>query len=133
MTDSTPAGDRGERDADDAHIESVIERLKELGVPQEAFDPIYAWMVMRDVDTGYRIALRPDEEGMLDDVVVDDVSMFRAEMMGPGELWMAAYLNGSEDRVAFWVKAVKKGVLEFVVTESPTDVVYEKGSIRGRL
>lgn len=75
----------------------------------------------------YRIALRPDHRGDLDDVVVKDVEMFRAEMMDRGRLWMCCYLEG-HDRVNFWVRA-KGSRLEFTVTEQPHDVAYEDGSL----
>ena len=75
----------------------------------------------------YRIALRPDEAGELDDVVVKDVEMFRAEMMDDRTLWMCCYLAGHE-RVNFWVSA-RGGKLRFSVTEWPDDVPYEAGSI----
>lgn len=72
---------------------------------------------------GYRIALRPDSEGALDDVVVNDVSMFRAEMMDDKTLWMCCYFPGSDERLTFWVRATKrKGQklrLEFNFTETP--------------
>jgi hypothetical protein len=76
----------------------------------------------------YRIALRPASNGTLDDVVVNDVSMFRAEMMDKDALWMCCYLSEHE-RVNFWVRA-RGGTLTFTVTESPGDVTYEPGSIR---
>jgi hypothetical protein len=76
----------------------------------------------------YRIALRPDDHGELDDVVVNDVSMFRAEMMDGRSLWMCCYLEGHE-RVNFWVRVKGRGVLEFHVTEQPDDVTYEDGSL----
>ena len=75
----------------------------------------------------YRIALRPDDQGDLDDVVVKDVEMFRAEMMDNRSLWMCCYLEGHE-RVNFWVTA-KRGRLLFTVTEQPSDVPYEEGSL----
>jgi hypothetical protein len=78
----------------------------------------------------YRIALR-DHNGRLDDVVVNDVSMFRAEMMDDTTLWMACYLPGTTERVSFWVRATRrkgqKMRLEFHVTEWPNDpaITYE--------
>jgi hypothetical protein len=77
----------------------------------------------------YRIALRNDDHGELDDVVVKDVSMFRAEMMDGKSLWMACYFPDSDESVVFWVRA-KKGKLLFYVTEEPTPsehFVYEDG------
>lgn len=82
-------------------------------------------------ETDYRIALRPDDNGHLDDVVVKDVTMFRAEMMDDKTLWLACYLdNETHDRITFWV-SVQRGKLHFDFTETPqlTEVVYEPGSI----
>lgn len=76
----------------------------------------------------YRIALRPDDNGDLDDVVVKDVEMFRAEIMDNRSLWMCCYLEGHE-RVNFWVRVTGRGTLEFYVTEQPHDVPYEAGSL----
>ena len=80
------------------------------------------------------IALRPTDDGSLDDVVVSPVRMFRAEMMDEGELWMACYVGSSTDQatwdeVTFSVRAVKRGVLEFTVTDAPHDARFEAGSI----
>lgn len=81
-----------------------------------------------------RLALRPDDTGALDDVVVRDVDMFRAELMDDDSLWMCCYLPGTgdgQDRVTFWVRAVGRNArLEFSVTEFPSgDVTYEPGSM----
>lgn len=76
----------------------------------------------------YRVAIRPDDSGMTDDVVVCDVSMFRAEMMDNGTLWLCCYLKDSNERIAFWVStSSRRSVLRFAVTEMPTDeqIVYE--------
>lgn len=78
----------------------------------------------------YRVALRPDDSDALDDVVVCDVSMFRAELMSDRDMWLCCYLPGTgteHDRVAFAVRAVGKHArLEFSVTEHPFgDVSYE--------
>ncbi len=56
----------------------------------------------------YRIALRPDdpeadnsEPGVrMDDIVVTDVTMFRAEDLGDS-WWFCCYLNDDGDRIAF--------------------------------
>lgn len=88
----------------------------------------------------YRVALRPyrnlttldgktHEPDDLDDIVVSDVSMFRAEMMDHKTLWMCCYLPGLADeheRITFWVRA-RKGRLTIVCTEQPSDseVAYE--------
>ena len=58
-----------------------------------------------------RIALRTVEDGggagkgcpsectPLDDVVVNDVSMFRAEQMDDNDWWFCCYLNGGDERI----------------------------------
>lgn len=87
----------------------------------------------------YRIALRPYDvaaegpgwKAALDDIVVNDVSMFRMEDMGTW-FFMCCYLNGEDDgdRIAFAVRRGRKGEPHIVVlvTEAP-DVVYEAGSV----
>lgn len=77
----------------------------------------------------WRIALRPDEEGAevqeltpLDDIVVKDVSMFRAEDMGPS-WWLCCYLEGEPDHVRISFSLDKK-TGELCATEMP-DVAYE--------
>lgn len=77
----------------------------------------------------YRIALRQDGSGGLNDVVVQSVSMFRAERMDRKTWWLACYLpdaNGDDgDRIAFTVTA-KRGGIEVHVSETPAqDVTYE--------
>lgn len=78
----------------------------------------------------YRLALRPGHHGELDDVVVRDVAMFRAEQMDETSWWMACSLAGDiHDRISFSVRAVD-GKLEVTVVEYPvSDVSYEAGSI----
>jgi hypothetical protein len=79
----------------------------------------------------YDLALRPDETGMLDDVVVNRPMMFRAEMMDDKSLWMCCYMGNGNERVTFWV-TVKKGKLNFAVTEWPEgEFTYEEGSVSG--
>lgn len=77
-----------------------------------------------------RIALRPDETGALDDVVVRDVSMFRAEMMDTKTLWMCCYFPDSDQRLTFWVRS-QRGRLVFGVTEKPNveGFTFEAGSL----
>lgn len=80
----------------------------------------------------YRIALRLDGDGMLDDVVVGDVSLFRAEMMDEQTLWMCCYLPGTgveHDRIAFWV-SIDRGRLRFETQEAPEGLVdLEPGTV----
>ena len=73
----------------------------------------------------HRLALRSLTTGGLDDVVVEDVSMFRAERLDEVTLWLACYLPGTGvegDRVTFEVSA-RDGRLDFEVVERPTGSV----------
>lgn len=84
----------------------------------------------------YGIALRPYGDGrnykgtpLLDDIVVRDVSMFRAEDMGNGRWWVCCYLKDGES-IVFWLTGKKKSI-DWVVTEFPRgDFTYEKGSVQ---
>ena len=76
---------------------------------------------MRVVESAKRVELRLDQNKALDDVVVRDVSMFRAEVLSPGHLWLCCYLpgpNGEEQRVTFEVHA-RGERLEFEAVETP--------------
>lgn len=79
------------------------------------------------------VALRPDHTGALDDVVIHDVDVFRAEMMSDSSLWMMCRLTNGEE-IHFSVSAGKNhsAVLNFGVSEFPeTERVYlETGSLR---
>ena len=81
-------------------------------------------------DSEPRLALRPWEPGgdRLDDIVVREVSMFRAEMMTPQVLWMSCDLPGTGvdgDRVGFMVRVID-GELHVEADELPTGrVAYE--------
>lgn len=80
-----------------------------------------------DPATSWRLALRGDDS--LDDVVVRDVSVFRAEMLTPTRLWLACYLEGTGiegDRVTFEVRMAEDGTLQFEVTEPPRGRVIEE-------
>lgn len=69
-----------------------------------------------------RIALREhtvgDLAGLLDDVVVEDVTTFRAEQLDDGLLWLCCYLRNGE-RVTFHARAARRGRLELSVGELP--------------
>lgn len=68
-----------------------------------------------------RLALRADTAGGLDDVVVRNVEMFRAEVLSENVLWLCCYLPGTgveRDRIAFEVTA-DAGRLHFRVIEGP--------------
>lgn len=81
----------------------------------------------------YRIALRPISNklhpNLMDDIVVKDVAMFRAERMDHGNWWVALYLNDSHsEELTFSVHATKSGRIVWAVTELPEgDHVYEDG------
>jgi hypothetical protein len=53
------------------------------------------------------IALRDDPDGVLDDVVVKGVEMFRAEMMDDRTLWLCCYLTNGE-RITWGVHSPRK-------------------------
>lgn len=77
----------------------------------------------------YRIALRDDDEGYLDDVVIKDVEMFRMERMDDGAIWACCYLKGHE-RVDFWLTGGRRSKnqpmpIMAYVTDWPNDVKYE--------
>ena len=81
-------------------------------------------------DFPYRIALRDDDYDALDDVVVCDVSMFRAEFMDNKTLWMCCYFPDSDQRITFSVRS-RRGPLELDVTEQPSEsesFTYEPAS-----
>jgi hypothetical protein len=77
----------------------------------------------------YRIALRPDVDGedpyspdtLMDDIVVKDVKMFRAEQMDTHEWWVCCYLDDeTADRICWQVSArAKPRRIEWVTTELP--------------
>jgi hypothetical protein len=79
-----------------------------------------------DPQSPTRIALRGDPE--LDDVVVEGISMFRAELLNSDRLWIACYLSGTGvdgDRITFEV-ASRGGRLVFEVIELPEGNVEAK-------
>lgn len=80
----------------------------------------------------YRMALRSVEEwedpDRMDDIVVNDVSMFRMEQMSERHWWMQCHLGpGYDDYITFdvyWDRKLKEVVVR--VTEYPAgDHVYE--------
>jgi hypothetical protein len=48
-----------------------------------------------------------DESGELDDVVLNDVSMFRLERMDSGNIWIKCYRDGKPD-VVFRLRSARK-------------------------
>ena len=65
-----------------------------------------------------RCIVRPDSEGFLDDVVIDNVSMFRMERMYANSWWFACYFG--EDRICFLAHYSKKDGIVITVSEEPT-------------
>lgn len=91
----------------------------------------------------YRIAIRPDErdadpmssDTLCDDIVVNNVSMFRAEQMNTKNWWVGCYLNDdTHDRICWSVTARSNPLrLEWVTTEFPQDeTVYEHDAERAQ-
>lgn len=92
------------------------------------------WAAVRELrpkTDGYRIALRPDHDGYLDDVVVNDVECFRMEDMGD-HWWLCCYLAGSEERIVFNVghQGHSKARIVASIGELPLlpGLVYEEGA-----
>ena len=53
--------------------------------------------------TGPKTVVRPDARGEPDDIVVEDVSLFRIERMDAGRVWLACYRG--DRRIVFWLTA----------------------------
>ena len=109
----------------------ALEELAIRTAPGARRDALWAAVrELRPYTPGYRIALRPDHDGYLDDVVVSDVSCFRMEDMGDS-WWLCCYLADSDDRVVFDVRTSgTKRRLAVTVVEAPdpTVVTYEPGA-----
>ncbi|MEM9513688.1 MAG: hypothetical protein AAGA42_02435 [Actinomycetota bacterium] len=86
--------------------------------------------------SGYRIALRPDDRSAdpldcrtrLDDIVVKDVVLFRAEQLDASTWWVCCYLGpDGDDRITWTVRAAARPKrLDWTGYEYPEgDVVYE--------
>lgn len=89
-----------------------------------------------DGDDNYRIALRPDNldddpldaRTLLDDIVVSNVHMFRAEQMSEDQWWVCCYLDDKfSDRISWWLTAkARPKKLEWRTQEFPEGpLVYE--------
>jgi hypothetical protein len=63
-----------------------------------------------------RIALRKDDTGELDDIVVEDVHMFRMEFMSDNTLWIACHLTNGET-ISWWCSSRKR--LKLTQSELP--------------
>lgn len=71
------------------------------------------------------MALRPrhDDPDLMDDIVVKDVTMFRAEAMDDDVWWMACHFANGE-QVTFHVTAqARPKRIEFSVTDTPAEWV----------
>ena len=82
----------------------------------------------------YRIAIRPDDrdadpmgQGVrMDDIVVRNVSMFRAEQMSSSNWWVCCYLDDLDERICWSVTAqARPKQLNWITTEHPDGVTYE--------
>jgi hypothetical protein len=64
--------------------------------------------------------VRPDDDGTPDDIVIDDVKLFRMERMDDNAWWIGLYFedtpSGAPDRICFWVGA-KRAKVDVSVTE----------------
>lgn len=70
-----------------------------------------------------RMALRPDSEipEEMDDIVVENVTMFRAEAMSEFGWWFACYFANGE-RVSFWIeRQTRPARIAVHVTEHPAE------------
>lgn len=82
------------------------------------------------VKPSYRIALRPDHEGELDDVVVRDVEMFRMERMSEHDFWIALYFKGTDEELVFNMHA-SKSFISASIGDLPDgrEFTFEPGSM----
>jgi hypothetical protein len=86
-------------------------------------------------ERAYDIALRPerhqDDPDVMDDIVVDNVTTFRAEAIDERTWWLCCYLGdpADTDRVAFWAQVID-GELAVRVAERPEgDYRYQSGPL----
>jgi len=78
-----------------------------------------------------RVELRPDDNGDLDDLVIDNVSMVHMERMDKKVWWIGLYFGPSNDRVTFDVRATKKDGLTFHLIETPETRHITGQSLKG--
>ena len=89
------------------------------------------WVMQTPHATAPRMALRPDHKfpEELDDIVVENVTMFRAECMSDRGWWMACYFANGQ-RIAFSIdRATKPARIAVTATELPpvwTDIDKER-------
>lgn len=105
--------------------QQLTEQLTEVRAQMAALNWRYA---------NYRIALRPDEEGadpfheatLLDDIVVQHPTLFRAEQMDCDSWSVACYLDDEADRICWSVTAHTRPTrIEWTTTEWPQTTTYE--------
>lgn len=79
----------------------------------------------------YRIAVRPNDLGEVDDVVVRGVGLVRLERMDEDWWFLSCNLEGraGDNRIAFVIRGLTDCSVR--VVEWPRDVPYEEGSMRG--
>ena len=66
-----------------------------------------------------RCIIRPDDNGAVDDVVIDNVTLFRMERMDKNLWWLACHFGENHDRICFMARHTKKDGLVMTVTETP--------------
>lgn len=106
----------------DSELEILAKNLKRDhdAVEENLLDDVIEEIAERQSDLPH-MALRPDSEfpDELDDVVVKDVTMFRAEAMSHNEWWLCCYLPNGE-RITFWInKASRPARIVMTATEIP--------------
>lgn len=114
-----------------AEIDRLIRLRRKLADAITEIDTQLAVVNRRTDRESYRVALRPDDRDadpmsyrtLMDDIVVKDVEMFRAEQMDAGSWWVACYLRDCEERICWNVSS--SGRIKWVTTEFPAGVVYE--------
>jgi hypothetical protein len=79
-----------------------------------------------------RCIIRPDDAGLVDDVVIENVTMFRLERMDKNAWWMACYFG--DDRICLWAHYSRKDGITFTVNEEPAtrQIVDDSGKSRSR-
>jgi hypothetical protein len=110
----------------------VIARLAMTGEGQKILDKVMNELDKEAKEALPKIALRNDTHDKLDDVVVENVEMFRAEMMSDQSLWIACYLLNGE-QIAFHVCVGGKNSrapLDFSCTDYPAYVDWDSGEIK---
>ena len=81
----------------------------------------------------YDIALRPDElhPDEMDDIVVRNVSLFRAEAMSDKSWWMSCFLADGQE-VVFWITIKKKRIVVLCTDQPGHGYVYEDDEMRAK-